>query len=289
MNTADLRPFSIRIFLPDGHPDGLRIVEKSNWTGKGVVFPRPILPDKKTREEFNQTGVYVLVGPSEEGDLPTIYVGEGDPVRPRLEQHYSQKDFWTWAVFFVSKDSSLNKAHIQHLEARLIQLANEARRAKLDNHVSPQLPALSEAETADVESFLMDMLSIFPLLGLTAFEKAQLIIDKREILYIKSKGITAKGYETGQGFVVLSGSQLVKEEVPSISRTLSDFRKDLLTQGVIKLSGMCYEFLQNYVFSSPSTASGVILGNATNGRITWKSETGMTLKEIQEAETQTEL
>jgi hypothetical protein len=34
------RPFSIKMFVPDGDPDGLRIVEKSNWTGVGVVFNR---------------------------------------------------------------------------------------------------------------------------------------------------------------------------------------------------------------------------------------------------------
>jgi len=34
------RPFSIRIFVPGGDPDGLRIVEKSNWTGVGVAFNR---------------------------------------------------------------------------------------------------------------------------------------------------------------------------------------------------------------------------------------------------------
>ena len=28
-------PFSIRIFVPGGEPVGLRIVEKSNWTGVG--------------------------------------------------------------------------------------------------------------------------------------------------------------------------------------------------------------------------------------------------------------
>lgn len=32
------RGFSIRIFLPDGTPDGLRLVEKSNWTGRGIVY-----------------------------------------------------------------------------------------------------------------------------------------------------------------------------------------------------------------------------------------------------------
>ena len=34
------RPYSIKIFLPHGDPDGLRIIGKSNWTGTGVVFNR---------------------------------------------------------------------------------------------------------------------------------------------------------------------------------------------------------------------------------------------------------
>ena len=33
-------PFSLRIFVADGDPDGLRLVERSNWIGKAVVFPR---------------------------------------------------------------------------------------------------------------------------------------------------------------------------------------------------------------------------------------------------------
>jgi hypothetical protein len=34
------RPFFIRVFVPTGDPDGLRIVQKSNWPGVGVVFNR---------------------------------------------------------------------------------------------------------------------------------------------------------------------------------------------------------------------------------------------------------
>lgn len=33
-------PFSLRIFVADGDPDGLRIVDKSNCIGKALVFPR---------------------------------------------------------------------------------------------------------------------------------------------------------------------------------------------------------------------------------------------------------
>jgi hypothetical protein len=33
-------PFTIRIFVPDGDPDGVRIIDRMNWTGLGIVFPR---------------------------------------------------------------------------------------------------------------------------------------------------------------------------------------------------------------------------------------------------------
>jgi hypothetical protein len=87
MNTTT--PFSLRIFVADGDPDGLRLVERSNWIGKAVIFPRALLPKVREREEFQQTGVYLLIGPRESGDGDQLYIGEGDPVRPRLA--YSDK------------------------------------------------------------------------------------------------------------------------------------------------------------------------------------------------------
>lgn len=39
-----MTPFSLRIFVADGDPDGLRIFEKSNWIGKALVFPWALLP-----------------------------------------------------------------------------------------------------------------------------------------------------------------------------------------------------------------------------------------------------
>ena len=36
-------PFSLRIFVAYGDADGLRIVDKSNWIGKALVFPRVLL------------------------------------------------------------------------------------------------------------------------------------------------------------------------------------------------------------------------------------------------------
>jgi len=277
------RPFSIRIFCPDGNPAGLRKISKSNWTGSGLVFPRSILPVVKGKEEFSKPGVYVLVGPPDDGELPKIYVGEGDPVGPRLEQHYANKEFWTWAVFFVSTDSSLNKAHVQHLEARLLDMAKKAKRANLDNANTPQTPALSEAETADAESFMTDMLSIFPLLGLTVFEKTEgAKSSSRHEFKIEAKGIAARGHETPEGFIVLQGSTAVLTEVASIHRYLSELRKELQSQAVLVSRGDRLEFAQDYLFNSPSTAAGVVQGRSANGRVDWKDHLGRTLKEFQE-------
>ena len=39
-----MTPFSLRIFVADGDPDGLCIVEKSNWIGKALVPARAIQP-----------------------------------------------------------------------------------------------------------------------------------------------------------------------------------------------------------------------------------------------------
>jgi len=68
-------PFTIRIFVPDGDPEGVRLIDRMNWTGLGIVFPRSKWTEVRQRPEFNRAGVYILVGFQEE-DLPTIYIGQ---------------------------------------------------------------------------------------------------------------------------------------------------------------------------------------------------------------------
>ena len=284
---TDTLGFSVRIFIPTGEPEGLRIIEKSNWTGQGLFFPRSIYSQVRGREELTRTGVYVLWSPSGSGQLPRAYVGEGQALLNRLDSHMKNKDFWTHGVAFSSKDQNLNKAHVQHLEARLVGLAAEAKRCELDNGNVPQLPSLSDADAADAELYLADMLLCLPILGVTFFEKPRIQRDISQDLFLSAKGITARGYEDTGGFVVRSGSQVVKKEVASIHPYLSNLRRDLLSQEVLEDVGTVYRLLQDYVFGSPSTASGALLGRPSNGRIDWKDKDGRSLKQIQEAAVET--
>lgn len=281
-----LKPFSLRIFVADGDPDGLRLVERSNWVGKAIIFPRTLLPKIKQRAELNQTGVYLLLGPREDGEGETLYIGEGDPVRPRLESHYAQKDFWNRAVCFVAAPGQLNKAHVQFLEANLVRLAKAAKRLPLDNANHPAEPSLSEADCADMQVFLENMLGMLPVLGIHAFEQAVPLAATvaQPLLTCRGKGVTASAYEATQGFVVKSGSQAVGEAVPSMQqhvRGMFDLREELIVNGVLQRESDHFLFAQDYAFSSPSTAAAVVLGRSANGRIEWKDAGGRTLKELQ--------
>lgn len=276
--------FSVRIFIPSGEPEGLRIVEKSNWTGQGLVFPRPLLTEIRQRQELKRTGIYVLWGPDPSGPLPRVYVGEGDGVLSRLDQHMKSKDFWTHAVVFTSKDQNLNKAHVQYIEARLVSLANEAKRCELDNGNVPLLPTLSEADAADAEGFLADVLLCLPVVGVNLFEKSKATGPRGHDLLLKGKGIEARGVDSPEGFVVRAGSTAVKTEVPSIHAYMTDVRRTLVKTGVLADAGDVFKFTQDYTFNSPSTAAGVLLGRTANGRFEWKDAKGNSLKEIQEQE-----
>lgn len=279
--------FSIRIFVPDGDPDGLRMIERSNWIGKALVFPRSLLPEIKVRDEFGQTGVYVLIGPREDGEGASVYVGEGDPVLPRLQSHFANKDFWTRAAFFVTTGVGLNKAQVQYLESRLVALAHEAKRAQIQNKTQPSEPSLHEADLADMDVFLGNMLQIMPLIGISAFERPKRPQpEQQRRLFCSGKGISAEGFESNEGLVVLGGSQAMGETAPSMEQRVSgyfDLRRDLIDSGVLVPSGDALRFTQDYSFSSPSAAASVVLGRAANGRTEWSDKHGRTLKAIQEA------
>lgn len=93
-------------------------------------------------------------------------------MRARLDSHVQNKEFWSKGIAFVSSTSSggLNRAHATWLEHALIHQAVKVDRSHLENGTEPLEPQLSEAEKADTQAFLREMLQILPLVGLNAFE-----------------------------------------------------------------------------------------------------------------------
>ena len=150
------------------------------------------------------------------------------------------------------------------------------------------LPLLSlEADAAELETFLAEMLLIFPLLGLTAFERPSASQAPRNMLLLKAKGLESRGQETAQGFLVLKGSRAAPTHVPSCHQYVVELRRVLEQRGLLIRKSEHLELAQDYTFDSPSTAASVMLGRTANGRVEWKDKSGRSLKELQAAATET--
>jgi hypothetical protein len=270
--------------LVHGDPKRLRTAELSNWTGKAVAGPRSEFEGVISREETEGSGIYFLTGTDPESGNPSIYIGEAECIRDRLKTHL-QKDFWNQVAFFVSKDENLTKAHIRHLEGKLIEQAREAGRAVVVNNQSSGA-RLPESDRADLETFLEKVNQLLPVLGIellvptAAKPEAELEV---ELLTCEIKGIKARGHLSPNGFVILSGSQAVLNERPSTQKYpwALNMRLKLKEEGSFAIGTDSLVFTRDIEFTSPSAAAAVIHGGHANGLTAWKDSEGRTLKQIE--------
>ena len=287
---------TIRLFLVDGTANSLITAELMNWTGHILVTSRSSLGQALGREEADRTGIYVLSGQDPERPSQTrIYIGEGDNVGARLRMHArdENKDFWTKACVITSKDANLTKAHVRHLEHRLVQLALTANRASVANGNEPREKLLPEADLSDMEVFIANLQAILPAVGFDFFQvRANPAVlptgsfDARsepsnvtELRLTHRSGVEATAIEVGGDIIVQKGSS-VQPPTDYATNQYADLRDQLFKDGVIDGDEM--RFTKDYKFSSPSAAAAVIIGRNANGRRNWKLPSGESLKDWQD-------
>ncbi len=274
---------TIKIFLIDGEPNGRMSCELSNWSGKAYKIPRIKVKDCSDRFDLLSTGVYLLLGKDEEGkDL--VYIGEAESILKRITQHLNQKDFWNETIVFISKDENLNKAHVKYLENRLHDIAMSAKRYKVENSITPTQSSISESDRAEMEEFIENIKMLVNTLGHKVFDEKREIKQKQkqEIFYIKAaRGADGQGEQTSDGFVVFKGSKSASTIVNSMTPGFIKFREKLIEEGILVYKSEYFEFSEDFIFSSPSTAASIIMGRNANGLSEWKQKDGKTLKEFE--------
>ncbi|MDX2198604.1 MAG: GIY-YIG nuclease family protein [Phycisphaerae bacterium] len=286
---------TIRIFLVDGAPTGTLTAEIMNWTGKVVVFSRSQLAEAAKRAEAHRTGIYFLVGPDPDAPMREwVYIGEADDVLKRLAIHDRDeaRDFWQRTVFVVSKDENLTKAHARYLESRLVQMATEANRARVMNGTAPPTPLLPEADAADMEYFLDQVVMMLPVLGFGFLQpNPRLDLSGGEapespLFRLFAAGARSEARVINGQLVVLKGSTARKQGVESWTSYRS-LREELVQSGrlVEGADPSLLVFADNVSFDSPSAAAAVVLGRNSNGRELWKvADTGRTYGDWQETQ-----
>ena len=272
---------TIKIFLIDGDSNGRMSCELSNWSGKAYKIPRIRIKDCVDRSDLVNTGVYLLLGKDDNGK-ELVYIGEAESIFKRLTQHLSQKDFWNEAIVFISKDENLNKAHIKYLENRLYEMAASAKRYKIENSITPTQSSISEPDRAEMEEFLENIKLLVNTLGHKVFDEKRETKSKQFTFNLKAaRGAEGKGQLTSDGFLVLKGSRAAAIVVKSWPQNFNVIRQKLIKDGILINKEEFYEFSEDYIFSSPSTAAAIVMGRNANGLVEWKLTDGKTLKEFE--------
>jgi hypothetical protein len=273
---------TIKIFLPNGEAESLRVAEISNWTGKAIAAPRSELEKLLAREEMSQSGIYFLLGRDPDTNKAVAYIGEAEIVRDRVKQH-RDKEFWVQIIVFVSKDENLTKSHIRHLEGRLIEEAKSVGRFEILNgqNSGSRLP---ESDREDMEVYLVRVRQLLPVLGcdiLTPVIKAEKSKTADATLTFNIKGLVATGQRTPNGFVVFKNSEATPDLRPSAPPWVIKMRHDLGETDILKEMENKFLFTSDTEFSSPSAAAAVVCGGHVNGLTAWRNSDGKTLKEIE--------
>lgn len=295
---------TIKLFLVDGIPDGIRTAEIMSWTGHVLFAPRSSVAALLARPEAKRTGAYLLIGPNpKDADQVMVYVGEGDNVGVRISNHNKDddKEFWEHACVITSKDLNLTKAHARYLESELIRIVKNGGRATLANRSLPEFDLLPESDLADMDDFVARLQVLLPVLGVDfvrptpdlrrlelrgsssdgqmaspnskSHEESHQISsnDIQPEFRMSAGGLRADAIQIDGQMIVRAGSQARISEAPSLASNVRAYRDQLIKAGklVKKSDGDTFYFVDDVAFTSPSAAAQAVMGTSRNGRTDW--------------------
>jgi len=261
----------------------------SNWTGQAIKIPRNLFAESKDIIELKRPGIYYLLGQDlENPDDKLVYIGEANNLSDRIIQHLrdSDKSFAETIVCFSSKDENLTVSHTKYLEQKIINHIGKFSEFRLINRKEGSLVNLPRMVQDEMDTYFDNMKVILPTLGYsilhldTKVDSVQSI--KANSFNLNIGGFRASAKLTSNGIEVLQGSDMSINETPSLSGSYSNLRKTLLERNVVSQVSNKLKFMENYEFSSPSTAAAIILGYSINGRTAWKNQQGKTIKDLEE-------
>lgn len=274
---------TIQMCIFDGNPNGRIMCELSNWNGRVYKISRNDLSEFANRPDCEYTGVYFLFG-KDEDNKDTVYVGEAEKMLVRLKQHLKDHNYWNDCVVVISKDNILNKAHVKYLENKFYTLAVDAKRSSIINNTVPTCSSISEFDESMLSEFIENARLLVNTLGYKVFDKIDTSVVEKEnsdtIFHIAAaRGADAKGLLVPDGFMVIKGSKIAKDTVPSMASNLVNLRNIMLEKNIINQE---FVFVTDYIFTSPSLAAAIVMGRNANGRTEWKNINNKSIKDIEE-------
>lgn len=280
-----INPKTITTFLISGNPSGIKTIFVSNKICKALFIPRTDVDQVKHRDEASRPSLYFLINQEDE----SLYIGESENFYERLKSHVSNKEFWGVAIQFFSQNNDLTKADVKYLEFLSFIEAESAGNIKLEeNKQKPSCPHLPEHQKAMIEEFFEDVKLITGFLNYNFFKKIEKK-ENNELFYCKRNGIDAKGFYQDGIFTILSGSKITKDSYKStkgsaghltLLEKIQRAKDNIILEEKGRFDCDFIIITKDIQCDSPSIASNICIGNASNGWTEWKNKDGATLDDV---------
>ena len=285
---------TLKVIIHTENPHDHQKVRKGKLDCVMTVLSRRFceIADLSKIEEMDRPCLYLLV---DEGRK--AYIGQTTSFRVRVKDHLGKKRWWTRAYVFVSGSNQYDQASITYLEYLAIREGLVTGSYDLsENGQKPTKPILQEGDSSDYDEifeeikFFLEYERCFVFVKPEVNAQADAPLQKEVIipqpvakdypvfcLNHTNHTCVARGYPLNDGtnsFVVLKGSEIsVKESNTKGGSARVEMLKHCMLYGDEK-----YVLNEDFVFDSPSGASGACLGRSSNGYDVWKTEAGVTLK-----------
>lgn len=285
---------NFNLFLLDGEVTGRVKCTQLNWTGLAFKIPRSQLDKCKSRIDLKQSGVYFLFGQNDEGE-DEVYIGQavnrknGEGILNRVVEHLKDRLYFSEVVILTTQNDSFGPTEISYLENKFTNMAKDVGRYLVRNGNEPNLGNVTEEKESELSEFIDHSKLVLGVLGYKVFvpmikkEEPKRVdqADDELILFLSrntNQPVNAKCVRTGEGFVLLKGSLINPTVVKSAPTSIKELRALCQKNHDIVNN----QLMKNLLFTSPSSSAAFVLGASVNGRLYWKTQSGISLKELEE-------
>lgn len=281
-------------FLMDDNARERIRCKRANWTGVAYKIPRSSLKRCNDLEDLKQSGIYILLGVSDDTGKGIAYIGQANARKNdegllnRLMEHNRdpKKDYWSEAIAFTTSNNSLGATELNYLEHTFCIMAQDAKRYVITNRNTPNIGNITDDAESELQEFIDNAKDVMVLLGHKLFEPLDepktaenSTEPESDILYLEriirktGETVKARAKQTSEGFVVLRGSYVSQYEDETILDSIKKFRKDASIDANRILQ-------EDMLFHSSSTAAIFVIGKSASGPLSWKTADGKTLDEL---------
>lgn len=158
---------TVRTFLVDGDPKGIKIVSTLNKICAAILVPRAKLCDAAAIKKLAFPAVYILL----DEDGKQVCVGAASNFLNAIEERDVQKDFWKIALVFISRDEEQELSCVDTEYLKYLALNHISAGFTLYEQSAVQAHGLQEDEKAAIDEFFDDMKFLTSSLGYDVFDQ----------------------------------------------------------------------------------------------------------------------